>query len=300
MTAGNRRVLVTGCSGMLGSALSARFATTSHTIGADIVEPSSVVCADRHALDITDEAACARVIAEAAADVIVHCAALVDVDRAEADYSAARTVNALGTRNVARHARAGEKLVYISTDSVFDGRRGNYSETDLPCPVNNYAKSKLEGEWFVQLEAENHLIVRTNFFGGSSAGKPSIASWIRDTLAEGGSPTLADDWVFSTLFVDHLVDAIVALVDADARGLYHVAGSEACSKYEFGVEVARAWGLDPSGIERCAFADLSLSAPRPRDASLDCSKAAAFLGRALPTYREGIVAMRIAEDVRLP
>jgi dTDP-4-dehydrorhamnose reductase len=283
---------------MLGSELAERFAMAYHVIGTYHSEPASVACAESRKLDVTDEAACQRTITEAAPDLVIHCAGLVDVDRAEADYALAREINALGTRNIAKSIPDGAKLVYVSTDSVFDGRRGGYTENDLPCPVNAYAKTKLEGEWFTRLMSENHLIVRTNFFGGFSATKPSIASWIVNTLSEGGSLALVDDWVFSTLYVNHLVDAILALLGADACGLYHVAGSEPCSKYEFGVEVARAWGLDASRIERSRFADLALAAPRPRDASLDCSKAAALLGKALPSFREGIQPMYLSKGVR--
>ncbi len=289
-----RRVVVTGSSGMLGTVVCELFARDSHVVGLDVDATASGGPLDALEVDITDASAVREAFDHTSPEVVVHCAAIVDVDGAENDYSSARAVNALGTRNVARHTPRDSHFVYISTDSVFDGRRGGYVETDLPCPVNNYAKTKLEGEWFAQLEAERHLVVRTNFIGRSSAGKGSLATWVVDALSSGDEVRLATDWVFSPAYVDHVAETIRDLVGVGATGLLHGSGSAACSKYEFGVTLAEEFGLDASAITPVTFRELDFAAPRPRDASLDCTKAASLLGRPLPDYREGIRALREA------
>lgn len=278
---------------MLGSALCARFAEDGDSvIAADLSKSRPAGAADARVLDVTDEAAVRDILHDAVPDVVLHCAATVDVDAAEADFTGARAVNALGTRNVARHTPAGTKLVYISTDSVFDGRRGDYAELDLPAPVNNYAKTKLEGEWFALQEHADTLVVRTNFIGRASAGKGSFAGWIVDSLTEGRSVRLATDWIASTAHVSHVAGTIAELVAAGAEGVYHGSGSKACSKHDLGVAIADGFGLDASLIEPILFAELELTAPRPRNASLDCRKAEALLGHLLPDYLDGVRALR--------
>jgi len=253
--------------------------------------PPSPSLQETYQSDIRDELRVKRLMERLRPNVIIHCAGLINVDAAEEDFMATREVNALGTWHLAKHASTETKFIYISTDAVFGGKQGNYTETDLPLPLNAYAKTKLEGEWFVQQECENHLILRTNFFGRHHTRKSSFAEWIVNSLASGNCIRMVTDWYFTPAYVDDLAAAIRGLIDADSTGIYHVAGGERCSKYDFGLEVARVFGLDASLIERVHFADLSLRAPRPRDASLDCSKAAALLGHPLSDYRDGICAM---------
>ena len=244
--------------------------------------------------DVRDELRIKRLMERVCPDVIIHCAGLINVDAAEEDFMATREVNALGTWHLAKHAPPEAKFVYISTDAVFDGKRGAYTENDLPSPLNAYAKTKLEGEWYVQQETDNHLIVRTNFFGQHHTSKPSFAQWIVDSLKSGSGIRMVTDWYFTPTYVDDLVSAIRGLVEADANGIYHVAGGERCSKYEFGVETARVFGFDESLIVPVHFDQLILRAPRPQDMSLDCSKAAAVLGAEMPSFRSGLRRFRDA------
>lgn len=285
---GERRILITGAAGMLGGALCRHYAGSAHVIGAYHRAEPTAPCDESYRMDVTDEFTVKRVMERSHPGLVIHCAGLINVDAAEEDYAATREVNAIGTRNVARHVPEEAVLVYISTDSVFDGARGGYVESDLPCPPNNYAKSKLEGEWFAMQEAAEHLVVRTNIFGRSDGGGPSFAEWVHDSLASGQQIRMVTDWMFSPILVESLCDAIEDMLRAGARGLYHVAGGVACSKYDFGATMAEICGLDAGLITPVFFEQLSFKARRPRDMSLDCSKAEAVLGRPLPRYDEGI------------
>jgi dTDP-4-dehydrorhamnose reductase len=289
-----RRVLVTGCAGLLGDAICRSFANTSRVIGVYHDTIPSVDLPESYRVELTDEYAIQQTIRRSHPDVVFHCAGMVNVDAAEDDFDAARDVNALATRTIARHLSDDAVMVYISTDSVFDGRQGGYREDDLVRPLNNYAKSKLEGEWFVEQEAARHLIVRTNFFGRRTGGG-SFADWLADSLSHRRPVRMAVDWRFSPIFVDDLVSALDALVSADVRGRMNVAGGAPCSKYEFGVALAEEYGLDRSLVEPVHFSQLSFGAPRPQDMSLDVSKAETLLGRSLPSYVEGLRCMRETE-----
>jgi dTDP-4-dehydrorhamnose reductase len=282
-----RRVLVTGCAGLLGDAICRSLADTSRVIGVYHDTIPSVDLPESYRVELTDEYAMQQTIRRSHPDVVFHCAGMVNVDSAEEDFDGAREVNALATRAIARHLPDDAVMVYISTDSVFDGRRGGYREDDVVRPLNNYAKSKLEGEWFVEQEAAEHLIVRTNFFGRKNGGG-SFADWLHDSLSHHRTVRMAVDWRFSPIFVEDLVSALDALVSAGVRGRMNVAGSAPCSKYEFGAALANEYGFDASLVEPVHFSQLSFSAPRPQDMTLDVSNAEALLGRSLPSYVEGI------------
>ena len=284
----NKKILITGCSGLLGGALCQQMKNKYHLIGLFHQEMVPNFLDESLSADIRDEAFVEEILGRYHPDIIVHCAALVNVDACEDSYELAREVNALGTRNLARHAPSEAKFVYISTDAVFDGKKGNYTETDLPCPLNNYAKTKLEGECFVQQESNNYLIIRTNFFGKHLNTKRSFAEWVLNSLINKEPIKMITDWYFSPIFVDDLVKIIGRLLEADAKGLYHVGGSKKCSKYEFGIKLAEIFGLDSSLIEPVFFKQMSFKAKRPRDMSLNGAKTEKELASKLPSYKEGL------------
>lgn len=297
-SARKRSALVTGAAGMLGAEFCRRLAPEWRVVALDR-RPAVGWADDAFEADITDEFGVKRVLERSRPDLVVHCAALVDVDGAEEDFAAgARAVNALGTRNVARHTPSVATLVYISTDSVFDGKGAPYVETDLPSPLNAYAKTKLEGEWFARQEAERALVVRTNFFGRHHDGTSSFAEWIMASLSSGSPIRMAEDWWYTPVYSGHLVDAVLAMVREGLTGLYHVAGSRRCSKLEFALALADAFGFDRSLIEPVRFGQLSFRAPRPQDMSLDCSKVQRDAGIRLPGYDEGVRRLREAWEAR--
>lgn len=226
---------------------------------------------------------------------IVHCAAQTDVDACEADPDDAWQMNVAATETLAKAAAAvGGRMLYISTDAVFDGARGRYHEGDLPRPLNVYARTKLEGERRVAVAGAEHLIVRTNLFGLGGRTRPSLAEWMLARLEKGLSFQGYTDVVFAPLWSGDLAQILLAMLDRNLKGLYHAASSDALTKYTFAVELAHATGLNERLIVPAAMGagvGVPGRARRPLNTSLNAGRLASALGQELPAVRQGISRM---------
>jgi dTDP-4-dehydrorhamnose reductase len=171
---------------------------------------------------------------------------------------------------------------------VFDGKRGNYRETDEPRPVNVYAASKLEGENAVAAAMPEALILRTNFIGLSPVPGAGLAEWIADRLEAGDRINGFTDVIVSPLFACDLARLILRMLDKNLRGLYHLVAADGVSKYDLACRIAVALELDASLVDKAKVADAGLAAPRPLNISLDSSQASAALGEPLPTVQDGV------------
>lgn len=275
------RYLIAGSGGMLGTALQGVCAMR----GIPCEAPSE------REFDITDEAAVRAVVSAFAeradgAGVLVNAAAYTNVERAEDDAETAYRVNEHGPRLLAAAAReVGVRFVHVSTDFVFDGmKEGAYTEQDSPAPLSVYGASKLAGEIAVAEELPGALIVRTAWvFGPAGANFPTKVLELASRLPaltvvtdEHGSPTYTPD----------LAAGIVGLVDAEASGLYHLAGSGTCSRYEMALEILRLAGIDIP-VEPVTSDAFPTKAARPANSVLDCSKAAA-LGVVMPEWHDAL------------
>lgn len=244
---------------------------------------------DKHGLDITDAAAVQRVVHDFAlqgAGAVINAAAYTDVEGAEDDAEAAYLVNAAGPRVLAEAARdAGLPFVHVSTDFVFDGTKdGPYTEDDEPRPLSVYGASKLAGERAVSECYPEALIVRTAWVYGPN-GRSFPAKILEFARTRKCLKVVADEYGSPTYTMD-LAEGIRRLIDADARGLYHLAGSGRCSRYTLAEETLALAGVQCELVPVRAVEFLS-KAQRPRNSALDCSKAAA-LGVVLPDWRDGL------------
>jgi dTDP-4-dehydrorhamnose reductase len=254
------RILLTGGSGQFGRAF-------RQAAGHEVLAPG-------HAdLPIEDAAAVQAHVARAAPDWIVHAAAMTDVDGCERDPARAHAVNALGSANLAAAAaRTGSRMLLVSTDYVFDGRRGRYTETDATGPLNAYGRSKLDGERMAREALPTVCVARTSVLFGPH--RNNFVLWVQRALREGKPVKAArDQWVTPTA-ADDLAAQALALVEARATGVYHTAGAERLSRLEMAQRIAAHDGLDPAPIQSVAMADLPWVAPRPHDSSLDTAKVA--------------------------
>ncbi len=266
------RVLVTGACGLLGAHLIEAFGPHAHVVGVD----RNLWWGDRpqdvRIGDLADRKFLKQMVDDTRPDVVIHCAALVDVDRCENDSAEAYAVNGGHTRALAHAVPPGTLIVYVSTDSVFKGDRPFSTESDLPCPRTAYARSKLHGEWEVQLATADHLIVRTNLYGWSSGRKTTTAEWLYAALSDGQAITLFDDFFFTPIYVCDLVDRIRALIVHGARGVFHLAGRDRVSKFEFGRLLADAAGLSMAHAARGSIDAAGLVADRPKEMSIASSR----------------------------
>jgi dTDP-4-dehydrorhamnose reductase len=283
-------ILVTGASGLLGASL----VSLAREQGREVVglyhrHPLHIDGVKLLDADLTDQAETSRIFRELGPSSVVHCAAATDVDWCEEHPEEAHRVNVSVPAAIAAiSSRSGMRLLYISTDSVFDGERGNYAETDTPGPVNVYAKTKLQGEREVLLQNPTALIARVNLYGWNAQNKCSLAEWILRELALGNSVSGFSDVFFCPILANDLADVILALLNQNLAGLYHIVGSEPVSKYEFARRVASMFGFDGVQVVPARMADARLKARRPRNTSLNTGKICAALGRHMPDVDAGL------------
>jgi dTDP-4-dehydrorhamnose reductase len=287
-------ILVTGASGFLGAAVAAR----ASALGMPVVAAGGVVAPSvpgvrGAALDLRDATAVGALVDRLHPEWIVHAAARTDVDWCETHPREAAEVNVEGTRHLADAARrAGARLLYVSTDAVFDGRRGDYREEDHPDPLNVYARTKLEGE---RAAGPRALVARTNFFGRHPQGG-GLADWITRRLKAGRTVPGFVDVSFSPMEVQDLADLLLRMAEKSLEGIFHVGGPEALSKYEFARRLASVLGFEPSRVEPISVAKAGLAAPRPRNVSLCSERVARALGRPMPGLQSGLARYRAAMD----
>jgi dTDP-4-dehydrorhamnose reductase len=293
--AAKKKLLVTGISGLLGNNLGREYRDRYEVLGTYHGLAWSLPGIQTARLDITSEADVRRLVLEFKPGVVIHCAAETRVDYCEEHPDAALAVNAAGAGAVAR-AAAGVRapVVHISTDAVYPGLAGPYGEGDPTGPVNMYARSKLRGEQEVAAANPEHLILRTNIFGWNARPKASLAEWVLDGLRRGGGAVAGfTDIIFSPLLVNDLAGPLMALLEHGARGVYNAGGPDRISKHQFALLLAEAFGFGPERIREALSGEANFRAPRPRDTSLDSSRAMRMVGPGLfPTVRQGLERFR--------
>jgi len=230
-------------------------------------------------------------------DLIINCAAIANVDVAARDPKLAHAMNGVMPGVLADEAlRVGAKFVHISTDAVFDGIRGEYSETDMPHPLNTYAFTKLEGEKAVQKANPEAIIARVVFYGWSLTGRRSLAEFFYNHLeAEQPVPGYTDTF-FTPLYVGHLADLLLRMASKDLNGTWHVFGAELLSKYAFGVSLAQEFGFDETLVSPVLTPDGGEAIRRSLRLTMKTDKLTEALGEDMPTVNEGLAALHADFD----
>ncbi len=272
------RVLVTGAKGQLGTDLMNELAKRGiEGIGVDVEE-----------MDITDRDACMRVISEAKADAVIHCAAYTAVDAAEDHVDLCRRINGEGTRNVALACReTGAKLMYISTDYVFDGTGTRpWEPDDERHPLNVYGKTKYEGELAVEELTEKFFIVRIAWVFGV-AGKNFIKTMLR-LGEERGAVSVVDDQVGSPTYTYDLARLLVDMIQTDRYGRYHATNEGLCSWYEFAKEIFRQAGMDQVQVTPVTSDQFPAKATRPSNSRMSKEKLQENGFTPLPTWQDAL------------
>ncbi|MDD2695158.1 MAG: SDR family oxidoreductase [Anaerolineales bacterium] len=283
------RILVTGASGLLGLNLALAVARRHTVYGTVRGQRLHTDAFHQVQADLLAPGAMEAVLDEARPDWVVHCAAMANVDACEADPAQARKVNSeLPTRLAEHVGRGGARLVHVSTDAVFDGRRGDYGEEDEPNPLSVYARTKLEGERLVAAANPQAIIARVNFYGWSLSGKRSLAEFFFYNLQADKQVLGFTDVYFCPLFVDDLAELLLRMLETRLSGLYHVVCRQSSSKYEFGVQLARRFGLDAGLITPAKLSEAGLVASRSPRLTLRTDKLTRELGEAPPDLSTGL------------
>jgi dTDP-4-dehydrorhamnose reductase len=284
-----RKMLVTGISGLMGANFALAASKAAQVTGVYSRHPVGIAEVPCFPLDLRDPAATVAKLDQLKPATIVHFAAATDVDWCQEHPEEAVQINVETTGLLARWAAVNHcKFVFLSTDSVFDGARGGYVETDETDPVNIYATTKCHAEEVIRAATPNHLIIRSNIYGWNVQDKSSLAEWVLNNLKSGKQIKGFADVIFSPLLVNTLSEIMLQLIDRNETGTFHAASADAVSKYEFAVCIADAFGINPGLVEKSSLASLNLKAPRPLNTSLKTRKIDA-LGIATPQVRQDVI-----------
>lgn len=283
------RLLISGASGLLG--LNLALEAFGHHEVYGVVNRHSLRQAPFPVLqcDLTEDSPRQNLLERVAPDWVINCAALADLEACEADPPLAKKLNTELPAKLARDvSKGGARLLHISTDAVFDGLRGGYTEEDEPRPLSVYAQTKLAGERAV-LEADPRaLVVRVNFYGWSLSGKRSLAEFFFNNLRVGKETPGFIDVFFCPLLVNDLAQILLIMIQMNLCGIYHVVAPQAISKYEFGVELANAFGLNAGLVRPLSVNQAGLRAARSPNLTLSVAKLEKILPQPLPSIRQGL------------
>lgn len=271
------KVLVTGAKGQLGTDLMNELAKRGiEGIGVDVEE-----------MDITDAEACRRVIKASGADAVIHCAAYTAVDAAEDNVELCRRINGEGTRNVAQACKEADvKLMYISTDYVFDGQGTRpWEPDDERHPLNVYGQTKYEGELAVEKLSDKYFIVRIAWVFGV-AGKNFIKTMLR-LGKERGAVSVVDDQVGSPTYTYDLARLLVDMIQTDKYGRYHATNEGLCSWYEFAKEIFRQAGMDVP-VTPVSSSEFPAKATRPSNSRMSKEKLSDNGFERLPAWQDAL------------
>jgi len=250
---------------------------------------------DYFPMDITKKEEVKEAVKKYLPDIIINTAAYTNVDGCETDRETSWKVNVDAVKNFIIASRINSsKIIHISTDYVFDGKSGNYSESSKPNPLSYYGKSKLASENALITSGIDFAIIRTMIIYGTGKNlRPNFAVWLINMLSEKNRVTIVDDQFGMPTMVDDLGWSLVKLVELDRSGIYHICGSEYCSRYEFAVKLAGVFGLNENLIMPIKTSDLNQAAARPMNSSFILLKAETDLGIKPLNVTEGLNLLKV-------
>lgn len=285
------RILITGSNGLLGQKLLHQLNKDQmQLIGIDLGNENLVkdVTHEYFKHDLTNRKTTIGTIRSLKPQIIVHTAAMTEVDRCEMEKELCWNVNVVATDQVVSAAqKIGSKVIFISSDYVFDGKKGPYDENDLPNPIGYYGRSKLAAENIVRGSGLNWVVVRTIvLYGNGVKVRSSFVTWLLDQLHKGKTVRIVDDQWGNSTIVDDLAAGIDRLITLDREGIYNIAGQDYMTRYEFALKIAELFDLNRELIIPISTSKLRQPAKRPKRSGLEIHKA----------ERELYIKFRDAED----
>lgn len=289
-------ISITGSNGLLGQHLTKLLLSKGHKIlalgkGADRTNFSTNKHYKYLEADITDQFQLQDILIVEKPDVMIHAAAITQIDDCELNQQQCSRVNEQGTLNVMLNAELYcKQFIFISTDFVFDGARGNYKEDDNLNPISYYGNTKMRSETLVQRCKIPWAIVRTCLVYGNtiSGTRSNIITWVKQSLEQGKKIKVVSDQVRTPTYVEDLAKGIELIIEKKAEGIYHLSGKDTLTPYEMALLTADHFSLDKSGIEKVDASVFSQPAKRPPKTGFDISKARKELGYDPISFEEGI------------
>jgi len=269
------KILVTGGEGLLGTRLCKFLSKEHEVISADINILNEEKDYKVIKLDITNKDEVEQKLEKFKPDLVVHAAALTNVDFCEQNHEKADLINVKGTENIANGCKKiNSKILFISSDFVFDGKNGPYDEEAEPNPINYYGKTKKKAEEIVKESGLKYLIVRTTVLYGEHKNKMSYVSWVIKNLKEEKEIRIVTDQYTTPTWVKDLAQALVFLINKDyfKNEIVHVVGKDIMSRYDFTVKIAEKFELDKKLIIPITSDELENAAARPKNAGMKTDK----------------------------
>jgi len=264
----DRRVLIIGGSGMLGYEVYAKFQNIFNVVSTSFNNKNRTF----KFLDITNRNQVKNICDNFNPNVVVNCAAFTDVDLCENRKKLARMINVDGIENIIKSVKTSTKIIHISTDYVFNGLNGFYSENDLTYPINYYGKTKLESENILIGSGRPYVIFRPSVLYSSNLSQNNFFKWVYSSLKNNININVVDDQISSPTFISELVEAIFTSVIVDYQGLLHIGSNDSISRYDFAILVAKVFNFDDKLITKIKTSDLNQNASRPMNSSLNNTK----------------------------
>jgi len=273
-----KRILITGCNGLLGQKLLHVLTQNNiELLGIDLAQTGFIkdVYYRYYNLDLTARKPTISLIQDLKPNVIIHTAAITNVDECEFEKEKCWCINVTGTDNIVTGAsRIGAKVIFISSDYIFDGKAGPYNENDMPNPLNYYGRSKLAAENIVRGSSVPWSIIRTIVLYGIGIDvKESFVTWLLGMLRKGKDVQIVNDQWGNTTLVDDLAFGIERIISLKRTGIFHIGGRDYMTRYEFALRVAEEFNLDKNLISPISTAKLKQAAPRPLKSGLKIDKA---------------------------
>ena len=272
------KILVTGASGLLGQKVVQQALERGHETYAIYKEhPTSLGTPIK--LDLINFEEFSKVLSKQKTDVVIHTAAYTDVDGCEINRELAWKVNAEATKHLAiASAHVNSHLIYVSTDYVFDGEKGFYTEEDKPNPISYYGYTKLRGEEFIKGYATKWCIARPSvLYGWGPKHKQNFATWIINNLKQGKEVKVLTDQHVSPTLNTNLAAMLLEIAERKITGTTHTAGATRVSRHEFALKLAETFNLNKNLIKPITMNEIRWKAKRPKDSSLNVSKANSLL-----------------------
>ena len=290
------KILITGSNGLLGQKIVGQLVDSDIPfLATSLGKNRNKNCPDScyRPMNISDDSQVKSVFQFCLPDYVIHTAAITNVDYCEENQEECQNINVDGTKILFEAAKKiNAHLLLLSTDFVFDGAKGNYTESDEPNPLSIYASSKYEAEKLLTSSAYlNWSIARTIIvFGeGYNLSRSNIVLWAREALRKGSPLKIIDDQFRSPTWADDLAWACIQICKLNKKGIYHISGPESMSIFDLVMRIGRFYDLDCSSIEKTTSESLNQAAKRPPITGFDLTKAKNDLGYAPKTLEESLL-----------
>ncbi|KAB2848405.1 MAG: dTDP-4-dehydrorhamnose reductase [Ignavibacteriota bacterium] len=277
-----RRIIITGANGMLGQRLFEFYSTLNDVeLLVSSIENDFVFKNQNYIqADISNRNELKKVIYDFCPDFIINAAAYTNVDKSESERETAWKINVKGVEYITETARVLDShIVHISSDYIFDGKNGPYTENDIPNPLGYYGRTKLASENVLKISGTKNTILRTNvLYGTAKYSRSDFVKWVVESVRAGKEIRIVDDQFNNPTFIDDLVQAINKVIELRKEGIYNIGGSEVLSRYDFTMIIADFFNLDKYLIKKIQTEDLDQPARRPLKSGLITIKAQSELG----------------------